>query len=512
VAAVNKMNSNVVATAYAEEASIGTLPGSPVWRPLDVNTFSDFGGTITQVTRTTFRTDRQKRKGTIVDLDAAGTMNHDLVQKGLQDLMQGFFFADLRTKVEFGGSSEITNVDGTGNDYEAASGLDVFEAGDLVHAANFTNASNNGLKLVTAAASGSLTVNETVVDETPPATATLVQVGYQFSSGDLEVDSSGDLPVLTTTTKDLTDFGLVPGEFIYIGGDSAATQFDTSGMGRCRVRSIAANQIVIDKSEEDLATDAGAGKTIQIFFPRVLKNETGAVTSIVRRTYNIERKLGAPDNSQPTQIQAEYLVGAVPSELTVNTPTSDKVMIDLAFMATDHETRTGAVGIKSGTRVSAVEEKAFNTSSNVPRINMAVVSDTDSNPTPLFAFAEELNITINNNISMDKAIGTLGAFDATHGDFQVTGDVTVFFVDVASIAAVRANSDVTMDIHFTKENSGVSFDIPLLSLGDGTLDVTKDESIKLPLSHEASIGSLAIDGMDHTLMMMFWDYLPDAAA
>lgn len=509
MAAVNKMNSNVVETAFAEEASIGTLPGSPVWRPLDVNTFSDFGGQISQVTRNTFRTDRQKRKGTIVDLDASGTMNHDLVQEGLQQLLQGFFFADLRTKVEVGGAGEITNVDGTGNGYEAASGLDAYEANDLVIGKNFTNASNNGLKLVTAAAATSLTVSETIVDETPPSAATLVQVGYQFASGDLQVDASGDLPKLTTTTKDLTDFGLVPGEFIYIGGDTTATQFATSGMGFCRVRSIDTNEIVIDKSQEDLATDAGAGKTIRIFFGRVLKNETG--TDIVRRTYQVERKLGAPDDASPSSIQSEYIVGAVPNELTLNVPTSDKVMLDMAFMAIDHETRTAAQGVKSGTRISATEEKAFNTSTNVPRINMAVISNTDSNPTPLFAFAEELNLTINNNVSTDKAIGRLGGFDATHGDFEVTGDVTVYFADVAAIAAVRANSDITMDIHFVKDNAGITFDVPLMSLGDGVLDVSKDESIKLPLSQEAAIGSTVIDGFDHTLLMSFWDYLPDAA-
>jgi len=509
MAAVNKINSNVVETAYAEETSIKTLPGTPVWRPLDVNSFSDFGGSISTVARQPFRTDRQNRKGSVTDLEAAGSMNVDLVQKGLQDLLQGFFFADLRKKTEFGGSGEITNVDGTGNAYEAASGLDAFEVGDLVFAAGFTNASNNGLKTVTTVSATSLTVSETVVDETPPATATLVQVGFEFTSGDAEIDASGDLPILKTTTKDLTEFGLVPGEYIYIGGDTAASQFDTGGGGFCRVRSITDHAITIDKSQEDLSTDAGTGKTIQVFLGRVLKNETG--TDIVRRTYNIERQLGAPDDASPSQIQSEYLTGAVPNELNLNIPTADKAMVDLAFVAMDHETRTGAEGVKPGTRISQTEESAFNTSSNVPRINISVVSDTDSNPTALFAFAEELTLTINNNVTPDKAIGVLGGFDASHGNFVVSGSMTAYFMDVSAVAAVRNNSDITMDMHLVKENAGISVDIPLLGLGDARLDVAQNEAIRIPLTQEAAIGTGAISGFDHTLLMSFWDYLPDAA-
>jgi len=505
----NKINSNVVETAYAEELSIKTLPGTPIWRPLDVNSFSDFGGSISKVSRMPFRTDRQNRKGQTTDLDAAGSVNHDLVQAGLQDLLQGFFFADLRVKAEFGGASEITGVTTGPETYTAASGLDVYEVGDLVFAAGFTNAANNGLKEVTVATATVLTVSETLVAETPPATATLVAVGFQFAAGDLEVDMTGSLPQLTTTTKDLDELGLVPGEFIYVGGDIAAEQFATSGMGFMRVRSIDTNAIVIDKSQADMVTDDGATKTIRVFVPRVLKNEVG--TSIVRRTYNIERQLGAPDSGQPSEIQSEYLIGAVPNELSLNIPTADKAMLDLAFVAMDHETRTGVVGVKSGTRITATEESAFNTSSNVPLINLAIVSDTDENPTPLFAFAEEMTITVNNNVSPDKAIGVLGGFDASHGNFVVTGSLTAYFVDVPSIAAIRDNSDVTLDMHLVKENAGITVDIPLMSLGDGRLDVAQNEAIRIPLSQEAAIGTGAISGFDHTLLMCFWDYLPDAA-
>ncbi len=510
MAAVNKINSNVVSTSYAEELTIKTLPGTPIWKPLDANSFSDFGGTISKVSRMPFRTDRQNRKGSTVDLDAAGSLNHDFVQEGLQDLLQGFFFADLRKKMEIDGNDLIDSVTATPNEYVAGEDMDDFEVGDLVFASGFDDVANNGLKEVTGATATNLTVAETLVNEAAaPTAAKLVAVGFQFDSGDLVVDTTGSLPQLTTSVKDLRELGLVPGEFIYVGGDSVVTQFAVSGMGFARVRSIAENVIVIDKSQADLIADAGAAKTIRIFVPRVLKNETG--TEIVRRTYNIERQLGAPDDAAPTEIQSEYLIGAVPNEVTFNIPTADKAMLDMAFIAMDHETRAGDVGIKTGTRDTIVEESSFNTSSNVPLINLAIVSDTDENPVPLFAFAEEMTIVINNNVSPDKAIGVLGAFDASHGNFVVTGSITAYFMDVASVSAIRDNNDVTMDMHMVKENAGITIDIPLMSLGDGRLDVVQNEAIRIPLTQEASIGTGAISGFDHTLLMCFWDYLPDAA-
>ncbi|MCK5603637.1 hypothetical protein KAR91_17255, partial [Candidatus Pacearchaeota archaeon] len=133
------------------------------------------------------------------------------------------------------------------------------------------------------------------------------------------------------------------------------------------------------------------------------------------------------------------------------------------------------------------------------------------NPTPLFAFAEELSIIANNNVSPDKAIGVLGGFDSSYGNFEVGGSMTAYFMDVASVAAIRDNSDVTLDMHLVKENAGITIDIPLMALGDGRLDVNQDQAIRIPLSQEAAIGTGAITGYDHTMLMCFWDYLPDAA-
>jgi hypothetical protein len=506
--AVNKIESNIVGLRYAEETSPGVLPVTPDWMPMEPNSMSDFGGNVTTVTRNFISSDRQRHKGTITGRDAAGKFSHDLVQTKLQDLLQGFMFADLRPKAEF---STVLTVDDSPKDYVAASGLDVFRAGDLVFATGFALAANNGLKSVASVSATNLTVNEATAVETVGASVDkLVQVGFQFATGDAHIDVLGDLPELHTTAKDMTQFGLVPGEYVWIGGDTAATTFATAAdSGFARIRSIAANVMVFDKTQQAFTIDAGGSKTIRIFFGRVLKNETG--TSIVTRTYSLERTLGAPDAAAPTEIQYETVDGAYCDELTINIPEKDKVTLDLGFVGMDVTMLAATAVAPTGNRPAAVAEDAFNTSSNVPRINVAVVSSTDEAPTPLFSFITDAKITIKNNVTPDTAIGVVGAFDASIGNFEVSGSLTAFLASVAAVTAVHDYSDITLDMHFTKDNSGISIDMPLIHLGDGRLTVEKDRPVKLPLSHDAVTGAWIDSDLNHTLLFSFYDYLPTVA-
>lgn len=508
MAKVNKIDSNITGLRYAEEATLGILPGSPVWNPLEPNGYNDFGGNITTIARNPINPSRQRKKGVVTDLDASGGFGTDLTQTNLQDMLQGFFFADARTKDEL----PVTDVDtgDTTDDYEPASGGDGYVANDLLFAKGFSDNGANGLKVVTGTPTATSVPVSTAIPALTGEAGTISRVGFQFASGDVDIDDTGSFPALVSSVKDLTDLGLSVGEWVFIGGDSASEQFVTAANnGFARVRVIAANRIDFDKTQSTLVAETGTGLTVRMFFGRALKNETG--TLIKRRSYQLERTLGAPDDAQPTQIQSEYIVGAVPNELTVNIPSAEKVTFDLSYVGVDNEQRTGVVGVKSGTRPNLVESAAFNTSSDFSRIKLALVDDADSAPLPLFAFAQELTVTLTNNIEPNKAVGTLGAFDVSAGTFEVGGTVTAYFADTTAVAAVRNNTDITMDIHMVKENSGITLDIPLISLGDGRPNVEQDQPITLPLTSEAATGAKIDANLDHTLLMVFWDYLPDLA-
>lgn len=512
--AVNKIDSNITALRYAEEDSLKVLPVTPIWVPLEPNSYKDFGGNIATMARNPISGDRQRKKGVTSDLDAAGGFNNDLTQTNLQDILQGFMFADFIRK----GEETVTAVDPDStnpDEYEVAS-TSGFLVGSLIFGSGFTNAANNGLDVVTAITADTsveVLTGDLVAEASPPADAKIVNVGYQFGSATVNVDiTTGDLPRLTRISGsfDFTTLGLVPGEWIFVGGDGASQSFVTSANnGFKRIRSITSTYIELDKSVLTMSNETGTGLTIRIFTGRVLKNQTG--TNIIRRTYQLERTLGASDDAQPTQIQSEYITGAVADELVFNINTADKITCDLGFKACDHEIRSGATGVKSGTRPALAETDAFNSSSDFQRIKLSTVSATAEAPDPLFAFVTEMKLTVNNNVSPNKAIGTLGAFDLTAGTFAVSGNITAYFSDAAAISSVRNNADVTLDMILVKNNTGVVIDLPLLTLSDGRAKVEQDQPITLPLSHEAASGGSISADLDHTLLMVFFDCLPNLA-
>jgi len=511
MAQVNKIDSNITGLAYAEEASLGTLPGLPAWKRLEPNSYNDFGGELTTVAPNPINPSRQRKKGVVTDMDASGGFNHNLTYHNLQDLLQAVFFADTRKK----GRQPVTGVDEdlTDPDFYEISATANFLVGSLIKGFNFTNAANNGLNVITAVntdlsvevADGALTT-----ENSPPATAFIQVVGFQGTAGDIDVDAAGDLPALTSSTLDFTTLGLVVGQWIFVGGDATITRFtNAANNGFKRIRAISANRLTLDKSVMAMVTEASTTETIRLFFGDVLRNESG--TSIKRRSYHIERTLGAPDDGSPSAVQSEYLKGAIPNEFTINIPTANLVNVDFTFVAIDHLQRTGSDGPLQTSVTSPQKADVYNTSSDFSRIKMATVSDTNEAPTPLFAFITEASIAINNNLSPNKAVGVLGAFDVTAGTFSVSGSVTAYFGNVSAVQAVRGNADITLDMAMVKDNTGFIIDIPLVALGDGRLNVEQDQPITLPLSMDAATAEDIATGMDHTALLTFFGYLPDVA-
>jgi hypothetical protein len=509
MAAVFKIDSNVTGLRWAEELSFKVLPGTPEWIPADPNSYDDFGGEVTTTPRNPINNSRQRKKGNVTDLDATGGWEQDFTQKNSEQLLQGFFFADLRPKGEENPTSATVQAGDDTYEMAATAG---FLVGSLVNGTGFTNAENNGIKNVTAVVlDTTIAVAETLVTEgSPPAAAEVVVVGHVGASADIDVDAAGTFPALTSTILDFTTLGLVEGEWIFIGGDGASEDFvNAENNGVKRIRTIAANRLEFDKSDLAMTTETGTGLTIFMYFGRVLKNELGSL--IKRRTYSLERQMGAPDNALPAQIQAEYIDGAVPNEATLNIPTANKLTWDFTFIGADSATIDGPTALRTGNRPALEEADMYNTSSDFSRIRLAVHVDGTEAPSPLFAFAQELTISINNNVSPNKAVGTLGAFEVTAGTFEVGGSMTAYFSDITAVSAIRNNDNVTLDAFVVQGNAGFVIDLPLVTLGDGKANVEQDQPITLPLDMDAATAAIIDPNLDYTAMMVFWDVLPNAA-
>lgn len=519
----NKIDSNFTGLRVAEEAPgyIGYLPGethpddgvlpggSPVWKEMEPNSYSDFGGQITTVARTPITASRQRSKGVTTDLDASAGFQIDFTQDNIVDLLPGFFFAEWRK-----GATPVATVPvevtsttvfgGAADSY--FDGIDTqFDVGDIVFSSGFTNDANNGAFLVSNVSTPDQVTVTNLAGAAPGlaveannANVKFRKAGHQFASAGLSIDVSGPYPRIVSANPSVDDFvamGLIAGQWIYIGGDTTATQFaNANNNGFARIREVDFEFISFDKTQNTMTTDAGTGKTIQLFFPDMIKNENDP-DLIVTKSYQMERSLSSAGY--------EYVKGAVPNTLAFNVATADKINVDMAFVATDHEPRETR---KTGSFPTiATSPTAFNTSSDFSRIRTA---EQGVSAAPLFAFITDLTLNINNNVSPAKAVGVLGAFDVNVGDFVVEGNITAYFSDVDAVLAVRNNADVTVDFALAKENAGWVFDIPLLTLGEGRLNVEKDAPITLPVS----IAGAKDPTLLTTLIACYFNYLPDAAA
>lgn len=364
----------------------------------------------------------------------------------------------------------------------------------------------------------------TAVNDATTLTVTAV-VGGAVGNGILTAETATNASWGTNTAhltggtggRALNSFGLIPGEYLFLGDDDVTHHFFHAACnGFARMRSITATEIHFDKTQSTMVADdgtstgsAGAGQTIRIFFGRVLKNEADP-TLIVKKSVQLERTLGQPDDSSTNQ-QAEYLIRSIADAMKLDCKTADIIRMELDFLSNTNELRTAAQGLKTGTRPSLPDSDAFNSSSDVAFTKMAVITAGNASPLPLFSFFSDLTVDLKNNIKQNKAVSVLGAFDSTAGFFQVAASVIGYFVDVAEMQAVRDNLSITLESHFVKFNAGITIDLPLVTLSKALADVKLNEPIMIPLAIDAATAKIIDPTLDYTMMMIFWDYLPTLA-
>lgn len=399
----------------------------------------------------------------------------------------------------------------TASDEYVAKNITGVVVGDILFASGFAQAANNGLKHVTSVVASKVGVSENLADEaTPPYGATVKVVGHTFAVGDLALTLHTGGFSIVTTAADFLDYNLVPGSWLFIGGDGAsaafvdATPLPNPGYARIALDGISADgkTIMFDKSTFVPVAGDGTGLTIPVYFSEVVKNEDDP-DLIVRFSTVIERTLGRDDDG----VQSEQLTGAVANELTWNSAQAALVSVDMTYIAQRADDRTGAqqpLAVQAGARIiKALGESAFNTSSNVFRQRMAAVDPVTLNPLPIFARITEYKATLKNNVKSAKAQGVLGGFDTITGMMEVDLTVTAYFTTTDAIHAVKCNRDMTFDSIYAKDNAGLYQDYPLLSLGGGRLTIEQDAAIMLPLT-----GAAAESPFGHTMLMGWFNYLP----
>lgn len=497
----DKQSSNQATVFKSREVGLQELPANPIFETREPNSFADFGGEPTMVARTPFSQSRQRKKGSSVDLDVTAGWNEDFTFNNMQSVFDSFCFAEARRK-----RSVVATAAVAADDTLAIADSTGFAVGTIVLVTGFSNSANNGLKVVSAVAAGQITVGDGLADEAG-ASAIVEVVGHRFVGGDMALSIVGGKVRITSATMDMTTFGLIPGEWIVVGGQAAANAFSTTsrGFARIGVNGVTEDYLELDKTAFLPGATDGAGIALDVFFGTVIKNEDDP-DLIVKLTDTVERPLGRDDNGR----MSEVITGATANELTWTSPLAALVNVDVAYIGMKHIKRTGEDGLltaEAGTTLEkALGEDGWNTSRNLYRARMAVIDPATLNPTPLFGKVTEWSVTINNNVSGDKAQGTYGAFDTTEGSFDVDGEFTAYFRDMAAGQAIDDDADVTFDAIYSKKNKAFILDLPLVALGGGRPNVEQNAAIQLPLTTAA-----AESPFGHTVLFNWLSYVPNYA-
>ena len=476
---MSRVSTNTVSLAYAVEASLGVLPGTPdapLWKRLEPNTITAFGPTIATVSRNPISKDRQRKKGTITDLDSSVEFEADVTMDAVLDFLPGFVFAVFAGPEGFGAhdTNQVTAATGGATDAYTVSAGGALPAGRLIFARGFAIPANNGLKVVnTGSSATSLIVTTDLENETdPPENARIDVAGVVGASGDLQINASGNL---ISTALDFTTLDLTPGQFIWVGGTLEANRFAqdvSNGVNRgwARVVSVEANLVVLDKKLTTYVADNGSGKTIHLYFGRFLRNVPVDDDDFLEQSLHFEAAY--PDLDDVGTPAYEYAIGNYCNQVSINLALADKATMSFGFIGIDTLPPTTTRAEDADEALDPLQTVAFNTSADIARLRIA---DTDEEG--LTTYFKSLTITLNNNVSPEKVLGVLGAAFMNIGNFEVDLEAQVLFTSPDIPAAIRNNETLSMDFSMRNDDGALYFDIPAMTIGGGDKEFPENETV-----------------------------------
>lgn len=474
---MGRVLTNNTSLAVAIEEALGILPAQPAWELLEPNSIGTFGATISTTARSPISRNRQRRKGTITDLDSAVDFDADLTATHFDNFAEGFVFATYLGEVDRPSTAVTATV------FTVETGT-VLPVQSLVRGVNFGTDGNNGLHLVNGVPSATEIPAATLtLEAAAPAGARVEVVGLQGATGDLTITEAAGVITLGSTVLDFTTFPMQVGQFVHVGDEASINRFvdapSTNNSGYGRIVSIAANAIVLDKVSETFVTDAGAAKEIRIFFGRFLKNLPTDDANFLERSFQFEMEYpGLATNG--TDSKFAYAKGNFCNTMAITAPLADKATVAFAFIGTDTLPPTDTRATNADAAIEPKHTSAYNTTTDCARMRITKVDETG-----LSTDFKSLAITLNNNVSPEKVLCNLGAKYMNYGNFEVNIEAQLVFTESAVVDAIRANETVSMELALRNEDSVLFFDIPSMTLGGGDVEYPVNESVLINVTSEA---------------------------
>lgn len=492
---MGRVLTNNVGLAYNIETSLGVA--GTTWKQLEPNDLPSMGAEITTVARSPISRSRQRRKGTITDLDSTVELEHDITLSVFRDFIEGFVFAK-------GVNSDVTRLTATSattgpNTYAGLTALVAaqapkFNVNSLLWVVGGSS-QNNGLKSVSvaaAAANTTLTVAETLVAET--ASLFVSFAGRRVpaaSTPTWDWDGVNKTATLASTGLGtaLAALGLTVGQMLHVGsipslGAAVQNAFQATlandMYGYARVKSISANAVVFDKVAARLQFDdlTAPATPVDLVFGEFVRNVPVGNADYIERSFQFEAAF--PNLGTAGAENYEYAIGNFCNEVAFELPLADKATATFSFVGTDTEPTTAVR--KTGASAATVpgQTAALNTTADLARLRINKVDDTG-----LTTDFKSLTLTLNNNVSPEKVLGKLGARFMNTGNFEVDVETQVLFSSPDVTAAIRQNTTVTMDFIMQNDDGAIAVDLPSITLGGGDREFPANETVLMNVNAQA---------------------------
>lgn len=349
-----------------------------------------------------------------------------------------------------------------------------FVVGHLVRLTGFTLPANNLLARIT---TGSATVPAVgagvLTDDAVPAAAARVKVvGIQGVAGDLVAVADG----ITSTALNFTTFaGLTVGKWIKIGGTGAGFRFATEACNEyARIIAVTATKLTLDNLPTGWTTDAGATKTLRIFYGDQIRN------GITTKSVSIER--GFMGQGVPTYILQK---GMVAGQGAIELNAGEIAKINFTFTG-----MTGSQGAVSAddTPDAATTNPVMAAAVNVGRISENGIAVVGPN------FIRSMNISVNNNLRALEAIrsdGLVGPVGINTGENAIDVNLSTYFGSNTLYGKLISGAATNATARITKDNQTVIWAVPRLTLTGGPPSAAgKNQDVMLDLTAMASIDTL----------------------
>lgn len=495
-----QVKTNNVGLAFARQTALGVLPTTG-WEQVEPNAINGFGATITTVARDPISRNRQRRKGTVTDLDSALDFDADLTLSAFRDHVEAFAFVE-------GINSDVTQLAATGAETttDTITGLTALTADQAAKFAldsllwvTGSAVGNNGLKSIDTAAVATdtaLAVTENLVDET--AALRVSFAGHRITAVDVvtwDWDAGNSTATLSSTGigTAIQALGVIPGMLLHIGsiaslGGAIQNAFENAAandmFGYARVLTISADAVVFDKVDAALQFDDATDPAtpVDLVFGEFIRNVAVDDAEFCEIAFAYEASFpGLGDGTAGnTDTSYQYSIDNFCNTMAFNLPLTDKATIGFGLIGTDTQNPTTTQQTGAANAELPRQTAAFNTSSDIARLRI-----TDVDEAGLTTDFKSLTLNINNNVSPEKVLGRLGARFLNTGNFEIDIEAQLLFTNPLVVNAIRDNQTLTMDFVLKNDDGVIGIDIPSMTLGGGDREFPVNESVLINTTAQA---------------------------